>query len=195
MIHTLRQELLSKRISRKQLAVFERAIKDETSAEFQRKITQLERRKAELSDESNTWRIKYLDEQENAQALELLMAVKEREIAERDERIAKQSAYIEWLKTQIFEPTSERDEAGEPEVEEQAKPNVVSEKATENNDTAASASAVDEHTGWQSLQANWNLNSMPDTPFRPSWPELFGRDVRNVVIFDAKRDGGRFNLF
>jgi transposase len=108
MAKELRKKILSLGVPRAQLAAFEKAIRLESVASIAKKVDFAERRCLELSDDSNAWRIKCLTEQERARELEQLLAVKEKNIAERDVRIERQSAFIAWLTQKVFGETSER---------------------------------------------------------------------------------------
>lgn len=108
MVNELRKNILSCGVPRAKLAAFEKAIRQESVASITRKLDFAERRYLEKSDESNVWRIQYLTEQERTRELEQLLAIKEKEIAERDERIERQTAFIAWLTQKVFGESSER---------------------------------------------------------------------------------------
>lgn len=115
MSNELRQQLLS-HCPRKVVTAFEKAIRDDVALQFQTRLNSADNRMLDLSNQCNIWRVKYLAEQERARELEHLLALKEAEIAERDERIGKQAAFIDWLQRQVFGETSERG-ASEPQPE------------------------------------------------------------------------------
>lgn len=108
MVNELRKNILSHGVPRAKLAAFEKAIREESVASIARKLDFAERRYLEKSDESSTWRIQYLTEQDRTREQEHLLGIKEKEIAERDKRIERQSAFIAWLTQKAFGESSER---------------------------------------------------------------------------------------
>lgn len=68
----------------------------------------IERRVAQLGKQCSEYRVKYLQEQQRAEKAVRLIAVKEEKIEQLKKTVGKLSAYIKWMRQQIFGSTSER---------------------------------------------------------------------------------------
>jgi len=104
----LRRQILAYGVPKNLLDSFAQHQKQKVQEPLQNRIRSLERRVMDLSDQSSTWRVKYMNVDEKLQSLMPTMQLQEKKLASCQKAIGKLSAYVRQLRKEVFGDHSER---------------------------------------------------------------------------------------